>query len=154
VRKGIYANGIFKFRVNLPLHYGDPQVWPAITFTSKVYNPLVHPESGEVDLTLLLPSWDPRAGSCMLTALTYLKKVSKIVHFSCACLNSSLQCYRGALQAALIARKPCEAHLLSSLLSSFIVEAQLHTMSLVLQMNVYTAVLARSLAVSAISSLS
>jgi ubiquitin-protein ligase len=83
VRKGIYANGIFKFRVNLPLHYGDPQVWPAITFTSKVFNPLVHPESGEVDLTLLLPSWDPRTGSCMLTALTYLKKVSKVISLQC-----------------------------------------------------------------------
>ncbi|CAM9115268.1 unnamed protein product, partial [Discosporangium mesarthrocarpum] len=74
VRRGHYAGGIFKFRVDLPPEYNDVNTWPAITFTSQVFNPLVSPQTGELDLKAFFTEWVPTK-HYMVNALTYLKKV-------------------------------------------------------------------------------
>ncbi|CAM9284713.1 unnamed protein product [Laminaria digitata] len=81
VRRGHYANGVFKFRVELPADYNDVGTWPVIRFTSSVFNPMVSPVTGELDLKSVFPEWVP-GKHYMVTALTYLKKVFYMKDFS------------------------------------------------------------------------
>ncbi|CAM9506179.1 unnamed protein product [Ectocarpus sp. 4 AP-2014] len=81
VRRGHYANGVFKFRVELPPDYNDAGTWPIIRFTSSVFNPMVSPITGELDLRSVFPEWLP-GKHYMVTALTYLKKVFYMKDFS------------------------------------------------------------------------
>lgn len=74
VRQGFYRDGIFKLRIELPPDYNGLGTWPKIFFTTPVYSPLVHPETGEFDLSFVMPQWDPK-DSFMVRALTYVKKV-------------------------------------------------------------------------------
>lgn len=74
VRRGMYANGIFKFRIELPPEYNDENAWPRVFFTSRMYSPLVDPESGELDVRSQYPEWDP-AKHYVVTVLTFLKKI-------------------------------------------------------------------------------
>ena len=51
VRKGVYQGGVFKFRVDLPPEYPELDAWPRVTFVvARVFNPLVHEESGALDV--------------------------------------------------------------------------------------------------------
>ncbi|CAM9215588.1 unnamed protein product [Choristocarpus tenellus] len=81
VRRGHYANGIFKFRVELPLEYNDVNSWPVIIFTSYMFNPLVSPSTGELDLKAFFTEWVPTK-HYMVNALTYLKKVFYMKDFA------------------------------------------------------------------------
>eukprot|EP00904_Undaria_pinnatifida_P010373 jgi/Undpi1/6466/HiC_scaffold_20.g08945.m1 len=81
VRRGHYANGVFKFRVELPADYNDVGTWPVVRFTSSVFNPMVSPVTGELDLKSVFPEWVP-GKHYMVTALTYLKKVFYMKDFS------------------------------------------------------------------------
>lgn len=68
-------------RVELPLDYNDAGTWPMIRFTSTVFNPMVLPTTGELDLKSVFPEWVP-GKHYMVTALTYLKKVFYMKDFS------------------------------------------------------------------------
>mmetsp|Transcript_17985 Transcript_17985/g.23438 ORF Transcript_17985/g.23438 Transcript_17985/m.23438 type:complete len:260 (+) Transcript_17985:39-818(+) len=74
VRRGMYASGVFKFRVELPPNYNDYNVWPKICFKTKVYSPMVNPETGEIDLKSAYPTWDPTKHYVVM-ALTFVKKI-------------------------------------------------------------------------------
>lgn len=74
VRRGPFTNGIFKFRIKLPPRYNDFNAWPSIRFTSRVYNPHVDPDTGELDVKAAYPTWDPHR-HYLVTVLTYLKKI-------------------------------------------------------------------------------
>ena len=56
VRKGVYQGGVFKFRVDLPPEYPELDAWPRVTFVvARVFNPLVHEESGALDVRVRIP---------------------------------------------------------------------------------------------------
>lgn len=74
VRRGPFTNGIFKFKLTLPLKYNDTDMWPRIVFSSRVYNPYVNEQTGQLDIQSAYPSWDP-SRHYLVTVLTYLKKV-------------------------------------------------------------------------------
>ncbi len=74
VRRGVFVNGIFKFTLTCPQAYNDIDSHPIIRFTSYLYNPHVHPETGVIDLTSAFPQWDP-SRHFLVTALTYLKRI-------------------------------------------------------------------------------
>lgn len=74
VRRGHFTNGIFKFELRLPLKYNDVNTHPQITFTSKVYNPYVYWETGELDIQSAYPSWDP-SRHYLVSSLTLLKRI-------------------------------------------------------------------------------
>lgn len=70
-----------QIRVELPPDYNDIGTWPVIRFTSSVFNPMVSPKTGELDLKSVFPEWVP-GKHYMVTALTYLKKVFYMKDFS------------------------------------------------------------------------
>jgi ubiquitin-protein ligase len=74
VRRGLYTNGIFKFKLILPPEYNDINAHPKIFFTSDVYNPHVDPETLQLDVETAFPRWDP-ARHYLVTVLTFLKKI-------------------------------------------------------------------------------
>lgn len=73
VRRGMYAGGIFKFVLTLPIEYNAKNAWPRIRFLTRVFSPYVD-DKGELDIRAAYPSWDP---SChyVVTALTFLKRI-------------------------------------------------------------------------------
>jgi len=74
VRRGAFTNGIFKFTLHCPPTYNDVNAHPTMRFGSYVYNPHVNSETGEVDLRIAYPSWQP-SKHFLITALTYLKRI-------------------------------------------------------------------------------
>jgi ubiquitin-protein ligase len=74
IRKGAYANAIFKFTLSLPTAYNGTDTWPSLVFNTPVYNPHVHPHTGELDIQSAYPHWD-----CLkyhlITVLTFAKKI-------------------------------------------------------------------------------
>jgi len=70
----LYAHGIFKFVVTLPTLYNSINTWPTLQFTTPVFNPYVHPHTGEVDLKTEYPTWDPHK-HYLVTILTFVKKI-------------------------------------------------------------------------------
>lgn len=74
VRRGLYANGIFKFKLTLPHEYNSVDSHPHIVFFTDVYNPHVSPDTMELDIHAAYPSWDP-SKHYLVTVLTFLKKI-------------------------------------------------------------------------------
>ena len=74
VRRGHYGGGIFKFRYQLPPTYPSIGSRPSVVFTSRVYHPLVHPDSGELELHNAFPNWDPTQ-HFNVSVLTFIKKI-------------------------------------------------------------------------------
>lgn len=76
VRRGLYRDGVFRFTMDLPLMYNDENTHPIITFTPPIFNPLVDPVTGILDLTVdeSLKEWQPDK-HFIVTALTFLKKI-------------------------------------------------------------------------------
>lgn len=74
VRRGAFANGIFKFVLACPSRYNDVGSHPSLKFSSYVYSPHVHPDTGELDLSSAYPEWDP-SKHFLVTALTYVKRI-------------------------------------------------------------------------------
>lgn len=76
VRRGLYRNGIFRFRMTLPKGYNALNAHPSIAFTPPIFNPLVDPETGVLDLRLdeSLKEWNPEK-NFLVSALTFLKKI-------------------------------------------------------------------------------
>jgi ubiquitin-protein ligase len=86
VRRGPFTNGIFKFRLQLPLLYNELNQHPQIFFTTAVYNPHVDPATGELDIKNTYPRWDP-ARHYLVTVLTFLKKIFYAKSFGDASAN-------------------------------------------------------------------
>mmetsp|Transcript_8254 Transcript_8254/g.17945 ORF Transcript_8254/g.17945 Transcript_8254/m.17945 type:complete len:261 (-) Transcript_8254:259-1041(-) len=80
VRRGPYANGVFKFKLRLPPRYNDVGTYPLVRFVSYVYNPHVHPGTGELDLRTAYPQWSPKK-HYLVTVLTFLKKIFYVKSF-------------------------------------------------------------------------
>lgn len=80
VRRGPFTNGIFKFQIRLPQKYNDVNQWPQIVFDSYVFNPHVHPTTGELDVKSAYPRWDPHR-HYLVTVLTFLKKIFYLKSF-------------------------------------------------------------------------
>lgn len=74
VRRGAFTNGIFKFTLQCPPRYNDVGTHPKVKFSSYVYNPHVHPQTGEMDVPIAYPHWDP-SKHFIVTVLTYLKRI-------------------------------------------------------------------------------
>lgn len=74
VRRGSFTNGIFKFTLVCDPKYNDLNLHPKITFNSYVYNPHVHPQTGEVDLRIAYPEWDS-SKHYLVTVMTYIKRI-------------------------------------------------------------------------------
>lgn len=76
VRRGLYRDGVFRFTMDLPQMYNDEGTHPVITFTPPIFNPLVDPETGILDLTVdeSLREWQPDK-HFIVTAVTFLKKI-------------------------------------------------------------------------------
>ncbi|KAL3762911.1 hypothetical protein ACHAWU_001058 [Discostella pseudostelligera] len=74
IRRGAFCNGIFKFTLRCPTTYNDYGTHPQVTFSSYVYNPHVHPETGELDIPVAFPEWNPNK-HFLPTVVTYLKRI-------------------------------------------------------------------------------
>ena len=81
IRRGIFTNAIFKFTLTCPPDYNDTNTHPKVVFSSYVYNPHVHPQTGEVDLKIPYPEWNPQK-HFLVTALTFIKKIFYIKDFN------------------------------------------------------------------------
>lgn len=90
VRRGVFANGIFKFVLRLPLLYNDVAQHPRITFQSYVYNPYVDEATGELDVKTAYPNWDP-SKHYLVTVLTFVKKIFYAKSFGDAKANIEAQ---------------------------------------------------------------
>lgn len=86
IRRGPFTNGIFKFRLTLPPKYNDTNMWPVITFSSRIFNPYVNEMTGELDVKSAYPIWDP-SKHYLVTVLTYLKKIFYSKNFADAKAN-------------------------------------------------------------------
>lgn len=74
IRQGMYRDGIFKFRIDIPDSYPADDARPTVTFHTSVYHPLVDPETGELDLDCRFPTW--RYGHDYLVfVLVFIKKI-------------------------------------------------------------------------------
>lgn len=79
VRKGLYSDGIFRFKITLPPEYNSPGTCPAVVFTPPIFHPLVDPKTGAVRLESSAqfgkPSeWDNKK-HFLITILIFLKKI-------------------------------------------------------------------------------
>ena len=82
VRRGLYRNGIFRFSLKLDRSYNSYNTHPIITFDPPVFNPLIHPETGVLDLKcdVSMQEWRPE-NHFIVHALTFLKKVFYVKSF-------------------------------------------------------------------------
>lgn len=71
----------YQTRVELPPDYNDVGTWPVIRFTSTVFNPMVSPTTGVVDLKHAFPEWIPAKQHYMVAALTQVKKIFYMKEF-------------------------------------------------------------------------
>ena len=85
LRRGPYTNGIFKFRVMLPENYNDKDAHPVVFFDGPVfpYNPFVDGETGELNIKIAYPTWDPQK-HYLITLLTHLKKIFYVKSYDVA----------------------------------------------------------------------
>lgn len=74
LRASFYRGAVFKFTISIPDQY--PKVLPKVVFKSDVFNPLVDPKSGELDLSLEFPSSRGEVESGLLVlVLAYIKRI-------------------------------------------------------------------------------
>jgi len=71
VRKGVYRKAIFKFLIDIPNSY--PEQAPKIFFSQEVFHPLIRPDTGELDISVQFPVWQPNQHYIVLL-LGYIKK--------------------------------------------------------------------------------
>ena len=76
IRRGLYRDGIFRFQIKLPPAYNDHNCHPEIVFTPPIFNPLIDPKSGHLDLRLdeTLKEWHPER-HFIVSAIIFLKKI-------------------------------------------------------------------------------
>ena len=76
VRRGLYRDGVFRFTLQLPDAYSSRNSHPLIHFTPPVYNPMVDPSTGSLDVSLEpgMAVWQPDR-HFIVNALTFLKGI-------------------------------------------------------------------------------
>lgn len=76
VRRGLFHDGVFRFRIDLPPNYNEFNSHPIVTFTPPIFNPLVDPVTGQLDLKIdeKLQEWHPER-HFIITAITFVKKI-------------------------------------------------------------------------------
>ena len=76
VRRGLYRDGVFRFRIDLPITYNDVNTHPIVTFTPPIFNPLIDMTTGKVDLTVdeSMKEWQPDK-HFLVTCITFIKKI-------------------------------------------------------------------------------
>lgn len=89
IRRGLYRDGIFRFKMTLPPAYNDVNTHPEIIFTPAVFNPLIDPVTGQLNISAdeSLQTWNPER-HYIVTALTYLKKVFYMKEFDGSVSNT------------------------------------------------------------------
>lgn len=75
IRSGLYKNGVFRFRIDLPPNYNDINTHPLVTFTPPIFNPLVHMATGKLELTSdpVFREWKPDQ-HFLVSCVTFLKR--------------------------------------------------------------------------------
>jgi ubiquitin-protein ligase len=75
IRSGLYKDGVFRFRIDLPPGYNDINMHPLVTFTPPVFNPLIDMATGKLELTAdpMMREWNPQ-NHFLATCIGFLKK--------------------------------------------------------------------------------
>lgn len=73
VRMGIYQNGIFHFTLKVPNNYPDGDC-PSLIFMPPVFHPVIHPETGQVDIKRAFKSWRPNVNH-LWQVLLYARRI-------------------------------------------------------------------------------
>jgi ubiquitin-protein ligase len=83
VRRGIYRDGVFRFRIDLPKAYNDVNTFPLVTFTPPIFNPLVDLSTGKLDYGAdeLFREWNPEKHH-LVTLITFIKKIFFLKSYS------------------------------------------------------------------------
>eukprot|EP01068_Selenidium_serpulae_P001925 Selendium_serpulae@DN2041_c0_g1_i1.p1 len=71
VRQGFYSSGIYKFRLDIPEKY--PEAAPIVTFTQPVHHPLIHAETGQLDLRSEFEEWTVEHN--LVFVLIFIKRI-------------------------------------------------------------------------------
>eukprot|EP00599_Poterioochromonas_sp_BG-1_P007186 CAMPEP_0173150474 /NCGR_PEP_ID=MMETSP1105-20130129/10986_1 /TAXON_ID=2985 /ORGANISM="Ochromonas sp., Strain BG-1" /LENGTH=237 /DNA_ID=CAMNT_0014065625 /DNA_START=66 /DNA_END=782 /DNA_ORIENTATION=+ len=77
IRRGFYREGVFRFRIDLPANYNEMGTYPLVTFTPPVFNPLIDPSTGRLDLTadsFFANEWNPDKHR-LVAVVTFVKKI-------------------------------------------------------------------------------
>lgn len=76
VRRGLYREGVFRFRIDLPLSYPEKNSHPLIFFTPPVFNPLIDAATGRCDLSQEenMKDWQPEK-HFLSSAIFFVKKI-------------------------------------------------------------------------------
>ena len=111
VRRGIYRDGIFRFTLKLPEEYSSHGTHPQITFHSTVYNPLVNPDTGFVDISVDpgMHKWEPER-HFIVNALAFLKGifyVQSFDSFKTIANQEALNLYQDDIEAYKTKAKEC-----------------------------------------------
>lgn len=82
IRRGLYRNGVFRFQITLPKEYNSVNTHPEIVFTPPVFNPLIHPSTGVLDVSCdsSMRDWRPET-HFLVQALSFLKKIFYVKSF-------------------------------------------------------------------------
>ncbi|XP_035827466.1 AKT-interacting protein isoform X2 [Aplysia californica] len=73
IRQGLYQGGAFRFTLTIPDNYPDGDC-PKFVFEYPVFHPLIHPETGEVDIKRAFPRWRKNVNHLWQVFL-YVKKI-------------------------------------------------------------------------------
>ncbi|KAK0179767.1 hypothetical protein PV327_005488 [Microctonus hyperodae] len=56
IRQGMYQGAVFRFTITLPDNFPDGEC-PKVAFQTKVFHPLIHPHTGELNTAAGFPEW-------------------------------------------------------------------------------------------------
>ncbi|KAL0102596.1 hypothetical protein PUN28_018119 [Cardiocondyla obscurior] len=72
IRQGVYKGGVFRFTITLPSNFpvGD---CPKVVFETKIFHPLINPETGELCTLWGFPEW--RRNNRIWQLLQYITKI-------------------------------------------------------------------------------
>jgi len=73
VSQGPYEGGVFRFYILIPNSFPDGEC-PKVFFTSSIYHPQIHPETGELDIQRYFPVWK-RNGHHLWQVLRYIRRI-------------------------------------------------------------------------------
>jgi ubiquitin-protein ligase len=77
VRRGLYRDGVFRFRIDLPKIYNEEGTYPLVTFTPPIFNPLIDITTGKLDLKAdegFRSGWNPDK-HFLIHIIVYIKKI-------------------------------------------------------------------------------
>jgi ubiquitin-protein ligase len=76
VRRGLYRDGVFRFRIDLPKEYNDINTYPLVTFTPPIFNPLVDMSTGKLEYSAdnSFTEWNPDRHH-LVTLISFIKRI-------------------------------------------------------------------------------